>query len=97
MCGVVKLSISSLTAHTAGHGLDRDVGKVRPSVWVQRVPTSNRTLYITQLGSLDQLRTHARPQQTFGQPPSGSNWITAQKVHHKDTKARSFQVEAFCA
>ena len=43
MCGVVKLSISSLTAHTAGHGLDRDAGKVRQSVWVQRVPTSNRT------------------------------------------------------
>jgi hypothetical protein len=43
MCGVVKLSISSLTAHTAGHVLHRDVGKVRPSVWVQRVPTSNRT------------------------------------------------------
>jgi hypothetical protein len=38
MCGVVKLSISSLTAHTAGHGLDRDVGKVRPSVWVQTRP-----------------------------------------------------------
>ena len=43
MCGVVKLSIGSLAAHTAGHGLDRDVGRVRPSVWVQRVPTSNRT------------------------------------------------------
>ena len=33
MCGVVRLSISSLTAHTAGRGLDRDVGNVRPSVW----------------------------------------------------------------
>ena len=43
MCGVVKLSISSLTAHPAGHGLDRGVGKVRRSVWVQRVPTSNRS------------------------------------------------------
>ena len=43
MCGVVKLSISSVTADTAGHGLDRDVGKVKPSVRVQHVPTSNRT------------------------------------------------------
>ena len=52
MCGVVKLSISSLTAHTAGHGLDRDVGKVRPSVRVRR-PDLEPDPYVTQLGSLD--------------------------------------------
>jgi hypothetical protein len=52
MCGVVKLSISGLTAHTAGHGLDRDVGKVRPSVWVRRRDLEPDR-YITQVGSLD--------------------------------------------